>query len=188
MNDRAIPVFYDCEASELDEGYIIEIGWAFAAPGGEKFVSGSSLIHPVAAWNIDDAWSSEAEKMHSISLADLRRQGRPVDEVARMMNKALAGRELFSEDPAFDVRWLRQLFDAAGVEPAFVVNETTVYCLLERLAGEANVDSEQFQRVWEESRRDHRDRAEADALVNAKLWRRFCQVSSPHQPGAASPI
>ena len=171
MNDRSIPVFYDCEASELDEGYIIEIGWAFAAPGGEGFVSASSLIHPVAAWNIDDAWSSEAEKMHGISLAHLREQGRPPEEVARMMNKALAGRQLFSEDPAFDIRWLGQLFDAAGVEPAFVVSDIPTHNLLERLAREKNVGSAQFQRLWDGSRGDHHDRAEGDALIDAKLWR-----------------
>jgi hypothetical protein len=103
MNEASIPVFYDCEASELDEGYIIEIGWAFS--DGEGFVSTGSLVRPLAAWNIDDAWSSEAESLHGISLARLGEQGRPAEDVARMMNEALAGRELFSDDPAFDVRW-----------------------------------------------------------------------------------
>ena len=63
MSEASVPVFYDCEASELDEGYIIEIGWAFS--DGEGFVSAGSLIRPLAAWNIDDAWSSEAEALHS---------------------------------------------------------------------------------------------------------------------------
>ncbi len=93
MSEASIPVFYDCEASELDEGYIIEIGWAFS--DGEGFVSAGSLIRPLAAWNIEDAWSSEAESLHGISLARLREEGRPAKEVARMMNEALAGRAAF---------------------------------------------------------------------------------------------
>jgi hypothetical protein len=179
MSEASIPVFYDCEASELDEGYIIEIGWAFS--DGENFVSAGSLIRPLAAWNINDAWSSEAESLHGISLARLREEGRPAEDVARMMNEALAGRELFSDDPAYDVRWIGQLFDAAGVSPGFVVNETTAQHFLELLVKKHNFDSAQFQRVWEDSRRDHRDRAEADALGNAKLWRTIMQGSTPRK-------
>ena len=176
MSEASVPVFYDCEASELDEGYIIEIGWAFS--DGEGFVSAGSLIRPLAAWNIDDAWSSEAEALHGISLARLREQGRPAEEVAREMNKALAGRELFSDDPAFDVRWVGQLFDAAGVKQNFVVSETPARHFLELLAKTQNIGSAQFQRVWEDSRREHRDRAEADALGNARLWRTIMQTGS----------
>jgi hypothetical protein len=176
MNDASIPVFYDCEASELDEGYIIEIGWAFS--DGENVVSAGSLIRPLPAWNIDDAWSSEAESLHGISLARLREQGRPAEEVARMMNEALVGRELFSDDPAYDVRWLGQLFDAAGVEPGFVVSQTPAPHFLGLLARKQNFGSAQFERVWEDSRREHRDRAEADALGNAKLWRTIMRAGS----------
>lgn len=176
MNEASIPVFYDCEASELDEGYIIEIGWAYSH--GEGFVSAGSLIRPLAAWNIDDAWSSEAEALHGISLSRLREQGRPAEEVAREMNKALAGRELFSDDPAFDVRWVGQLFDAAGVKQNFVVSETPARHFLELLAKTQKIGSAQFQRVWEDSRREHRDRAEADALGNARLWRTIMQAGS----------
>jgi hypothetical protein len=173
MNEASIPVFYDCEASELDQGYIIEIGWAFS--DGEDFVSAGSLVRPPAAWNIDDAWTSQAESLHGVSLARLRDQGRPVEDVVRMMNEALAGRVLFSDDPAYDVRWLGQLFDAAAVKPGFVVNETPARHFLELLARNHNFDSAQFQRVWEDSRREHRDRAEADALGNARLWRTIMQ-------------
>jgi hypothetical protein len=177
MNDASIPAFYDCEASELDEGTIIEIGWAFL--DGENFVSAGSLIRPLAAWNIDDAWSSEAESLHGISLARLRDQGRPAEDVARMMNEALAGRELFSDDPAYDIRWLGQLFDAAGVQQNFVVSETPARHFLELLATKHNFDSAEFERAWADSRRDHRDRAEADALSNARLWRTIMQGPTP---------
>jgi hypothetical protein len=177
MNDASNPVFYDCEASELDEGYIIEIGWAFS--DGEGFIANGSLIRPLAAWNIDDAWSSEAESLHGISLARLREEGRPAEDVARMMNEALAGRELFSDDPAYDIRWLGQLFDAAGVQQNFVVSETPARPFLELLATKHNFDSTQFQSIWEDSRREHRDRAEADALSNARLWRTIMQGPTP---------
>ena len=125
--------------------------------------------------DFDPAKEAINRSKHGISLARLREQGRPAEEVARMMNEALAGRELFSDDPAFDVRWIGQLFDAAGVKPGFVVSETPARHFLELLAGKQNFSSAQFQRVWEESRQDHHDRAEADALGNARLWRTIMQ-------------
>ena len=43
------PVFYDCEASDV-EGYPIEIGWAGADPKTGDVVSGSHLIRPLEDW------------------------------------------------------------------------------------------------------------------------------------------
>ena len=98
-----------------------------------------------------------------------------------MMNEALAGRELFSDDPVYDVRWLGQLFDAAGVQPSFFVSKTPARHFLELLATKQNFGS-QFQRLWEDSRQDHHDRAEADALINARLWRTIMQAGSGSTP------
>ena len=104
-----------------------------------------------------------------------------------MMNEALAGRELFSDDPAYDVRWLGQLFFAAGVEQGFVVSETPARHFLELLATKHNFDSAQFLRIWQESRRDHRDRAEADALGAARSCRalRFTSLLVDTSPSAS---
>ena len=40
------------------------------------------------------------------------------------MNEVLAGRELFSDAPVDDERWLRIIFDEAGFDPAFTIRKT----------------------------------------------------------------
>jgi hypothetical protein len=62
-------------------------------------------------WDIQPVWDPDAEKLHGISLEQLHAQGHPPFEVARRMNEVLAGRELFSDAPADDARWLRIIFD-----------------------------------------------------------------------------
>ena len=116
---REFPVFYDCEASSLD-GFVIEIGWALAPPGGGKIVSAGYLVRPAPDWEIEASWDPNAEALHGVSLDHLLKHGRPAWEVARTMNRALAGRELFSDSPN-DELWTRQIFDEAGVDPAFTM-------------------------------------------------------------------
>ena len=168
------PVFFDCEASDFD-GYIIEVGWAFAPPGGGDIVTAEHLVRPSPKWRIRDAWSSRAEKLHGISLVHLREHGRPAEIVAGLINDELAGRELYSDDPTYDGRWLDQLFQAAAVKPAFGVSSTPVRILLENLARERNFDPVQLQRAWNEARRNRRHRADAAALVYAQLWSRIIE-------------
>ena len=37
------------------------------------------------------------------------------------MNEALAARDLFSDAPADDERWLRLIYDETGAEPTFTI-------------------------------------------------------------------
>ena len=111
MND--VPVFYDCEASCIG-GLPIEIGWAFIDTSRGEIQSESHLLKPPLHWDMQSVWDPDAEKLHGISLEQLNAQGRPPFEVARRMNEVLSGRELFSDAPADDERWLRIIFDEAG--------------------------------------------------------------------------
>jgi DNA polymerase III epsilon subunit-like protein len=168
------PVFFDCEASSLD-GYIIEIGWAFVAMDSGEIASAAHLVRPAPDWKIRDAWSAKSERLHGISLAHLREHGRRVEEIARIMNGELAGRELFSDACSYDERWLRQVFDAAGVEPSFTIRRTDARLLLEQAAADRDFDQARLHQAREKAEQNRRHRAEADALIWAELWRMVMQ-------------
>lgn len=165
-----VPVFYECEASDL-EGYPIEIGWAFTDPGTAALVSESHLIKPPAEWPIKESWDRAAERLHGIALAQLWRDGRPVWEVAQRMNAVLNGRELFSDAPQ-DEAWLQLLFDAAGFEPAFTIRRTDARVLIAQAAANRGLDEVAYARAKtlaaETAPRRHR--AEADARHSAVFW------------------
>jgi hypothetical protein len=166
-----VPVFYDCEASCIG-GLPIEIGWAFIDKSGE-LQSESHLVKPPLHWDMQPVWDPDAEKLHGISLKQLLAHGRPPFEVARRMNEVLAGRELFSDAPHDDERWLRIIFDEAGLDPAFTIRRTHADVLVGQLAAKLGWDSASYQAVEAEadliSPRTHR--AEADARHLAVLWR-----------------
>ena len=109
------PVFYDLEASALD-GCPIEVGWAWWV--GTRIQTEGHLVFPDPSWDIENSWNDGAQALHGISLKQLRSEGEPAFIVARCMNDVLADRKLFADSP-FDVGWMGQLFDAAGVEPTF---------------------------------------------------------------------
>jgi hypothetical protein len=113
-----VPVFYDCEASCIGDSPT-EIGWAFVNMSTGEVQSESHLVKPPPCWDMQPVWDPDAEKLHGISLGQLRAYGRPHFETARRMNQILAGRKLFSDAPADDERWLRMVFDEAGLEPTF---------------------------------------------------------------------
>ena len=122
-----VPVFYDCEASCIG-GLPIEIGWAFIDTSTGEIQSESHLVKPPLHWDMQPVWDPDAEKLHGISLEQLHAQGRPPFEVARRMNEVLAGRELFSDAPADDERWLRIIFDEAGFDPHSRYGGLTLTC------------------------------------------------------------
>jgi hypothetical protein len=164
------PVFYDCEASDL-EGYPIEVGWAFTDLGTRALVSESHLIKPPAEWPVKESWDRAAERLHGIALAQLWRDGRPVWEVARRMNAVLAGQELFSDAPQ-DETWLRLLFDAAGFEPTFIIRRTDARILISQAAADRGLDEAAYARAkaLAAEMAPRRHRAEADARHLAVLW------------------
>ena len=171
------PVFFDCEASSLD-GYIIEVGWAFVSPAASKIVSAGYLIRPAPDWKIKDAWSRNSEKIHGISLDDLRQRGRPVEEIAEVLNRELAGRELFSDDWTYDEGWLMQVFEAARTEPFFTISHINARELVEQMAAQQNFDLMRLREAIAESKNGSSHRAEADARDWAEIWRMVIKTSA----------
>jgi DNA polymerase III epsilon subunit-like protein len=164
------PVFYDCEASALD-GYPIETGWVYIAEGTETLVSEGYLVRPTSDWTLHGHWDPRAEALHGITPEQLSAQGRPPQQVAQQMNRVLASRELFS-DSALDEAWLRQVFDEAGLEPAFTIRRFDAIRLIVQLAAGRGITKGRFASAQREAQRlaPRTHRAEPDARHLATLW------------------
>ncbi|WP_374673135.1 hypothetical protein [Ideonella sp.] len=107
-----LPCVIDIEASGFGPGsYPIEVGYVLP-DGGAR----CTLVQPATGWT---HWDERAQRLHGIDRDLLRRHGRPVAVVARMLNDDLAGRLAYTDNWAHDYPWLARLFDAAGVAPAF---------------------------------------------------------------------
>lgn len=103
--------FLDFEASSLlPGGYPIEVAWVSAQGEPEQY-----LIKPTARWlEWSGSWSPESEAVHGIPLATLLAEGTPVEIVATRLVEALAGQEVYSDDPGYDQMWLALLLEAGG--------------------------------------------------------------------------
>jgi hypothetical protein len=122
---------------------------------------------------VQPVWDPDAEKLHGISLEQLLAHGRLPFEIARRMNDVLARRELFSDGPADDERWLRIIFDEAGPDPAFTIRRTHADVLVAQLAAKLGWDSASYGAAKAEADRisPRTHRAEVDARRLAVLWR-----------------
>lgn len=107
-----LPWILDVEASGFGAGsYPIEVG--FVAPDGRAVCT---LIRPEPDWT---HWDSRAERIHQVRREQLLAHGRAAVDVAALLNRELAGREVYSDSWAHDYVWLARLFDAAGLSPRF---------------------------------------------------------------------
>ncbi|UWQ44194.1 3'-5' exonuclease [Leisingera aquaemixtae] len=105
------PVFIDFEASSLSPGsWPIEVGLAWLDE--RKVVVESRLIRPKPEWPEDD-WNPASEEVHGISRSDLD-DAATADDVASWLWETVAGRQLVSDAPEFDQRWLDRLLDRPG--------------------------------------------------------------------------
>ena len=106
------PAVLDIEASGFGrDSYPVEVG--FVLTDGQSYCT---LIRPAPHWT---HWDPAAEKVHRIPLAAVIRHGRDVVEVATQLNARLRGLTLYCDGWAHDYVWLNVLFDAAGLTPAF---------------------------------------------------------------------
>lgn len=104
--------FIDFEASGLDpRSYPIEIG--IVGCDGSRF---ETLIKPASHWKY---WSQDAEDIHGI-IRERLEDGMKVAALARQLNERYAGKTLWA-DSLYDRVWMRVLFAAAGLEPAFTL-------------------------------------------------------------------
>lgn len=147
------PCVLDIEASGFGgRSYPIEIG--FVLPDGRGVCT---LVRPPDHWT---HWDPAAEAVHGIQRMLLLRHGRPVTEVARLLNEGLADRTVYSDGWANDYVWLARLFDEAGVAQAFRLEH--LRCLL------SEAEAERFAAVRTAvEQRTHlgRHRASSDARV-----------------------
>lgn len=113
------PCFIDFEASGLaDDSYPIEVAWNVA----DETIEGH-LISPetVADWT---HWDDSAQaNAHGISRRELKRFGQPPQKVARRINERLHDMTVYSDAPLFDGFWLSRLFDAAQMQPSFILGD-----------------------------------------------------------------
>lgn len=108
----APPAVLDVEASGFGRrSYPIEVGYVL--PDGEVFCT---LIRPEPDWT---HWDPQAEHLHHIPRELVVTRGRPVAEVAQLLNARLRGRTVYSDGWANDYTWLGALFEAAEMAPSF---------------------------------------------------------------------
>lgn len=168
---ETLPCVLDIEASGFGRGsYPIEIG--FVLPDGSAYCS---LIVPDAAWT---HWDGDAERLHGISRALLRRHGRDVREVASELNHRLDGRTVYCDNWAHDYAWLARLFESADTVPTFRLRH-----LRELMSESAAERFDAAREVVERNLHLRRHRASSDARVLqlsvARVWRNGGSSSEP---------
>lgn len=111
------PAFLDFEASSLaSASYPIEVAWSLPDPDG---VIETHLISPASMERWTD-WSPKAERLHGITQALLRAEGKTPTWICQRLNATLAGRTVYTDDPDYDREWLMELFSASwGLKPSF---------------------------------------------------------------------
>lgn len=158
------PPIIDVEASGFGRGsYPIEVGCVL--PDGRTYCA---LIQPIAEWQ---HWDLSAEAIHGISREDLREHGLPPLSVAIRLNTLLRGLTVYTDAWGHDYVWLAALHEAAGVPPAYHLEQ------LSRITPQIEA------RQWLEVRNDverslqvRRHRASADARVLQMTW--MCVMGS----------
>jgi hypothetical protein len=106
------PAVLDIEASGFGrDSYPVEVG--FVLPDGQSYCT---LIRPAPGWT---HWDHAAERIHRIPLQTAIAHGRDVIEVATQLNQRLHGLTLYCDGWANDYVWLSVLYEAAGLRPAF---------------------------------------------------------------------
>jgi DNA polymerase III epsilon subunit-like protein len=155
-------VFLDLEASSLEAGgFPIEVGWACVRGESDEITTGAVLIRPAPDWTV---WSEAAQRVHGISRQDLELRGRPLAEVADVLDAAFGSAVVLSDAPAWDSRWIDALYDALGRTRGWHIKHAIP--LLRELA-ETPVDRHWLMQHLDDPR-PHR--AEADARLLAQAY------------------
>ena len=163
---RFVPAVLDIEASGFGrDSFPVEVG--FVLPDGETFCT---LIRPAAGWT---HWDDSAKRLHRISHQTARTHGRDAREVAGLLNDRLRGMTLYCDGWTHDYVWPNVLFDAAGMTPAFKLDNLRAL-LTDREAASWAVVKEQVATEM----RLQRDRASSDAKLLQQTLVRL-RVPSP---------
>ena len=153
------PCVLDIEASGFGRhSYPIEIGYAL--PDGRAVCM---LVRPEAEWT---HWDVDAERVHGITRKALQAHGRPVQDVARVLNADLRGQTVYCDGWAHDYPWLAALFEAAQTLAGFRLE--SVGALLDQARLE-RLDQARLLALQELGLRRHRASNDARALQHALL-------------------
>lgn len=107
-----LPGIIDLKASGFGrQSYSIEVGYILG--NGNMFCS---LIKPAESWDRGD---ESAEEVHDISQKTLLEAGKPVTEIAQIINEQLSGETIYSDPWGNDSSWLGLLFDEANMPMRF---------------------------------------------------------------------
>lgn len=164
------PAFLDIEASGFGrDSYPIEIG--FVLPDGHAWCT---LVRPEPDWT---HWDPAAEALHGITRSLALRHGRPAVDVARELNRRLAGLTVYSDGWAHDYAWLALLFEAGGRSPLF---------RLDHLRSALDEDQAQAWQATREQVRQQRPlarhRASSDARILQLTWQALHEPPPPPAP------
>lgn len=170
------PVFFDCEVSAPD-GCVIEVGWSYCE--GMQMVTESHLVVPDPEWAIEQSWDARAERVHGITLEQLRREGAPAFNVARRMNEMLWNRDLFSDSPRDRAR-IEQLFEVADIEMDFAIRDIPARTLIEKRAAESKFTKNHFDALQAKicAQFPCAHRAGPDSRQWAELWEAVAALSA----------
>lgn len=153
------PCVIDIEASGFGGGsYPIEVGYV---TGDGR--TACTLVLPAEGWR---HWDRGAERVHGITRAVLLAHGRPVREVAGLLNRDLADQTVYCDGWAHDYSWMARLFDEAECSPAFKLE--SVNALLDESAL-ARLDAARQAALAEMGLTRHRASNDARALQQAVM-------------------
>lgn len=159
-NLGAAPCVIDIEASGFGRhSYPIEIGLALADGRGL-----CTLVQPADDWT---HWDASAEHLHGIRREVARQHGRPVAEVADLLNRELDGQTVYSDAWAYDYSWLSLLFDTACRSQRFKLEHLRV--LLTDAQADRLAEGKAMARAHLHVAR-HRASADARTLQWAVQW------------------
>jgi hypothetical protein len=168
---KDIPTFLDFEASSLSRfhSYPIEVAW-----NNEDGSIESHLISPesIADWT---DWDPESEKVHGIPRDELIRNGKVPHWVCQRMNEQLAGRNIYTDAPKFDGRWLAKLFSVFDAEPQFELSDID-YLILDMLCPDMSGRAHWLTEIWHmkieaRSRCPRQHRAAWDVEYLMEVWK-----------------
>jgi hypothetical protein len=160
------PIILDIEASGFGVGsYPIEIGYVDAY--GAVW---SAQVQPHAEWL---HWDHEAEKLHQQSRQELVQHGQTTHEIATHLNKTFAGQTVYTDGWYQDFVWLHNLYEAAGMSPAFKLEDLSILLTAEQKS------------AWHEVKQGIRDafllqqhRAAGDAKVLQLTWLKTTEMAA----------
>ncbi len=153
--------FVDIEASSLENGYPIEIGWARS--DGRV---GAALIRPHNDWK-SLLWSAEAERVHRIPIDKLD-SGVAREDALEKVCAELVGYQCFSDAPDYDWQWLSML--SPGRPQSLKLGKLPADSLLISIGEQSEVPTPIAARIIQFVKRKATHAAAADAAALAAVY------------------